>query len=122
MSADMGATVEAIAPPFPAEKLWQAWTTLRAMLNAGGMKALYDDPKKRAQVKPESLWEIEQGRGLNAQAVYEASTIRSRWYAHAARLFERYDAVVLPTAQVWPFPVEWRWPQAINSVAMDRPT
>ena len=117
--ADMGATVEAIAPPFPAEKLWQAWTTLRAMLNAGGMKALYDDPKKRAQIKPESLWEIEQGRGLTAQAVYEASTIRSRWYAHAARLFERYDAVVLPTAQVWPFPVEWRWPQAINSVAMD---
>jgi amidase len=116
---DLGATIEAIAPPFPAEKLWQAWTTLRAMLNAGGMKALYDDPKKRAQVKPESLWEIEQGRGLNAQAVYEASTIRSRWYAHAARLFERYDAVVLPTAQVWPFPVEWRWPQAINGVAMD---
>lgn len=117
--ADMGATVEAIAPPFPAEKLWQAWTTLRAMLNAGGMKALYDDPKKRAQIKPESLWEIEQGRGLTAQSVYEASTIRSRWYAHAARLFERYDAVVLPTAQVWPFPVEWRWPQAINGVAMD---
>ena len=39
---DLGATIEAIAPPFPAEKLWQAWTTLRAMLNAGGMKALYD--------------------------------------------------------------------------------
>lgn len=117
--ADLGAHVEAIAPPFPAEKLWQAWTALRAMLNAGGMKALYDDPKKRAQIKPESIWEIEQGGGLTAQAVYEASTIRSRWYAHAARLFERYDAVVLPTAQVWPFPVEWRWPQAINGVAMD---
>jgi amidase len=27
--------------------------------------------------------------------------------------------VVLPTAQVWPFPAEWRWPQAINGVAMD---
>lgn len=116
---DMGATVEAIAPPFPAEQLWQAWVTLRAMLNAGGMKALYDDPAKRVQIKPETIWEIEQGRNLTAQAVYEASVIRSRWYAHAARLFTHFDAVVLPTAQVWPFPVEWRWPQAINGVAMD---
>ncbi|MFC3179693.1 amidase [Cypionkella sinensis] len=116
---DQGAKVEAIAPPFPAEKLWQAWTTLRAMLNAGGMKALYDDPTKKAQLKPETQWEIAQGRNLTAQAVYEASTIRSRYYAHMARLFTKYDAVVLPTAQVWPFPVEWRWPQTINGTAMD---
>lgn len=116
---DLGAQVEAIAPPFPAAQLWQAWTTLRAMLNAGGMKALYDDPAKRAQIKPESIWEIEQGRGLTAQAVYEASVIRSRYYAHMARLFTRFDAVVLPSAQVWPFPAEWRWPQTINGIEMD---
>ncbi|MDB5666215.1 amidase [Cypionkella sp.] len=117
--SDLGAEVEAIAPPFPAEKLWHAWTTLRAMLNAGGMKPIYDNEFKRAQLKPETIWEIEQGRGLTAQAVYEASTIRSRYYAHMARLFSKYDAVVLPTAQVWPFPVEWRWPQSINGAAMD---
>ena len=116
---DQGAKVEAIAAPFPAEKLWQAWTTLRAMLNAGGMKPLYDDPAKRLQLKPETIWEIEQGRGLTAQAVYEASTIRSRYYAHMARLFSKYDAVILPTAQVWPFPVETRWPQSIDGHAMD---
>ncbi|MEO5621270.1 MAG: amidase, partial [Cypionkella sp.] len=116
---DLGAEVEAIAPPFPAEKLWRSWTTLRAMLNAGSFKPIYDDAAKRAQLKPETIWEIEQGRALSAQAVYEASVIRSRYYAHMARLFQRYDAVVLPTAQVWPFPAEWRWPQAINGVAMD---
>ena len=116
---DMGAIVEPIAPPFPAEKLWTAWTTLRAMLNAGGFKPIYDDPARRAQLKPETLWEIEQGRTLTAAAVYEASTIRSRYYAHMARLFTRFDAIALPTAQVWPFPVEWRWPQSINGRAMD---
>ena len=115
----LGAHVEAVAPPFPAAQLWRAWTTLRAMLNAGGMKAMYDDPVKRAQIKPESLWEIEQGRSLTAQAVYEASVIRSRYYAHMARVFTRFDAVVLPTAQVWPFPAEWRWPARINGVEMD---
>ena len=117
--ADQGAIIEPLAPPFPAEKLWHAWTTLRAMLNAGGMAPLYADPAKRAQLKPETLWEIEQGQTLTAAAVHAASTIRSRWYAHAARLFTRFDALVLPSAQVWPFPADWRWPQSINGRTMD---
>jgi amidase len=115
----LGARVEALPPPFPAEKLWSAWTGLRAMLNAGGKRALAEDPAKRARTKPETLWEIEQGLGLSAQAVYEASVIRSRWFAHAAQLFGRFDALVLPAAQVWPFPADWRWPQAINGQRMD---
>ncbi|MCU0904777.1 MAG: amidase [Tabrizicola sp.] len=115
----LGAVVEPLPPPFPAEKLWSAWVTLRAMLNAGGKRALAEDPASRAQTKPETIWEIEQGLGLSAQAVYEASVIRSRWHAYAARLFQRYDAVVLPSAQVWPFPAEWRWPQEIAGRKMD---
>ncbi|AZL58073.1 amidase [Tabrizicola piscis] len=116
---EMGAVVEPLPPPFPAEKLWHSWTTLRAMLNAGGKRALAEDPAKRALTKPETIWEIEQGLTLSAQAVHEASVIRSRWYAHAARLFDRFDAVVLPSAQVWPFPADWRWPKEINGQPMD---
>ena len=115
----MGAIIAPLAPPFPAEKLWQCWTTLRAMLNAGAMRDLYDNPAKRALLKPETIWEIERGQGLTAAQVYEASTTRSRWYAHAARLFQRYDALAMPATQVWPFPAEWRWPQSINGQAMD---
>ena len=116
---EMGAVVEPLPPPFPAEKLWSAWVTLRAMLNAGSKRALAEDPAKRALTKPETIWEIEQGLGLSAQAVYEASVTRSRWHAHAARLFDRYDAVVLPSAQVWPFPADWRWPEEIAGRKMD---
>lgn len=32
---DLGAVVEPLAPPFPAEQLWRSWVTLRAMLSAG---------------------------------------------------------------------------------------
>lgn len=116
---DQGAVVEAVAPPFPAERLWQSWVTLRAMLNSNGMRDRYNDPAKRAQIKPETIWEIEQGLGLTADAVYAASVIRSQYFAAMGRLFGTYDAVVLPVAQVWPFPVEWRWPQTINTRAMD---
>ncbi|WP_284162757.1 amidase [Frigidibacter sp. SD6-1] len=116
---DMGAIVEPVAPPYPAERLWHAWITLRAMLNAGSMKALHSDPAKRAKIKPETLWEIEQGQSLSTAAVYEASTIRSRWYAHAAKLFRTYDALIMPAAQVWPFPADWRWPREVAGRTMD---
>ena len=116
---DQGAVVEAVAPPFPAERLWQAWMTLRAFLNAGAKGALRDDPAKWAQLKPETQWEIAQGLSVTAAQVYEASTIRSRWYARAAGLFDRFDALVMPAAQVWPFLADWRWPEAINGRAMD---
>jgi amidase len=116
---DLGAQVTPLPPPFPAEKLWQAWVMLRAMLNAGAKRALYDDPAQRAATKPETIWEIEQGLGLSAQAVYEASVTRSHWYAEAAGLFDRFDALALPSVQVWPFPVEWRWPESINGRLMD---
>ena len=117
--ADQGAVIEPLAPPFPAAQIWQAWLTLRAFLNAGAKGALYDDPAKRAQLKPETQWEIAQGRQITAAAVYEASVIRSRWYARAARLFRNYDLLAMPSAQVWPFPVEWRWPTEIDGQAMD---
>lgn len=116
---EMGAVVEPLPSPFPAEKLWSSWVTLRAMLNAGGKRALAEDPAKRALTKPETIWEIEQGMGLSAQAVYDASVIRSRWHAHASRLFERYDALVLPSALVWPFPANLRWPEEIAGRRMD---
>jgi amidase len=89
------------------------------MLNAGGMRALYDDPAKRAQLKPETIWEIEQGLPRLASEIYAASVTRSDWYAKSARLFDRFDLMVMPSAQVWPFPVEWRWPESINGKPMD---
>ena len=116
---DQGAIVEPVAAPFPAADLWQSWITLRAMLNAGAKRDLYADPVKRAQLKPETQWEVEQGLTLSAAAVHAASVIRSQWYACAAKLFRTYDALVLPSAQVWPFPADWRWPKGINGRVMD---
>src|SRR5690606_8892581 len=75
--------------------------------------------RHRARLKATALWEIEQGRGLTLAAVEAASLIRSQWYARAAELFETYDAIALPTAQVWPFPLEVEYPTEIAGRAMD---
>jgi amidase len=115
----LGAIVDPLPPPYPADALWHAWITLRCMLNANALADVYNDPAKRALTKPETIWEIESGRGLTAADIHAASVIRSDWYATAARLFGTYDAIILPSAQVWPFPVGWRWPQSIKGRAMD---
>jgi amidase len=66
----------------------QSWVTLRAMLNAGGKRALAEDPAKRALTKPETLVGDRAGSGPYCRSGrFEASVIRSRWYKHAARLF-----------------------------------
>jgi len=51
--------------------------------------------------------------------VHAASVIRSDWFSRASALFDVYDALVLPTAQVWPFPLELDWPKAIAGQTMD---
>ncbi|RJK96227.1 amidase family protein, partial [Paracoccus siganidrum] len=117
--ADLGCEIVALDPPFPAEKLWQSWMVLRAFLNAGSKRALYDEPATRAQLKPEAIWEIEQGLQLPASAVYQASAIRSEWFRRLARLFRDVDVIALPTAQFWPFPAEWRWPETVGGRPAD---
>ena len=117
--ADLGVTVEPVAPPFPAADLWHAWTTLRAFANAARLGPLHADPDRRAHLKATAIWEVTQGQGLSVAEVEAASLIRSRWYAAAAALFDRYDAVALPTAQVWPFDVAQEYPRAIAGREMD---
>ena len=115
----LGVAVESVAPPFPATDLWRAWLDLRAFANANRLAPLYDDPARRARLKPAAIWEIETGRQLTLDAVQQASLIRSRWYARAAELFEQFDALVLPTAQVWPFDIGIVHPEAIGAQTMD---
>ena len=39
--------------------------------------------------------------------------------AAAAKLFARYDVLVLPTAQMWPFAVTLDWPRDLAGTVMD---
>ncbi|MCR4268166.1 amidase [Nitratireductor sp. ZSWI3] len=115
----LGAAVEPVAPPFPAEQLWQAWTVLRSTAIFGSKRDLWRDASMREMIKPETLWEIECGAAFDAEEICTASQIRSQWYAAAQTLLQRYDFLVMPSAQVWPFPAEWRWPRTVAGVEMD---
>lgn len=115
----LGCTVEPVALGFSPEALWSTWITLRSFLVSGGLSALYDDPAKRAHLKPEAIYEIELGRSLSGPDVFAASECRSAWYRRLLTLFERYDALALPSAQVFAFDKTVHWPQAIAGRSMD---
>jgi len=103
----------------PREVNWSAWLKLRQMLTGGKLRALYEQPALRVQMKPEALWEVEQSLQLTGAQVYEASVQRTAVFQALRRLFERYDYLATPTAQVFPFPAEQHWPREIAGVAMD---
>lgn len=115
----IGCNVEEAKPDFAMDKLWQTWLTLRGFLVAGIAGPLYQDPKLRAMMKPEAIWEVENGMKLSAQEVYRASVDRSAWYQALSQLFKKYDFLVLPSAQVFPFDAKLDWPKSIGNKTMD---
>jgi amidase len=115
----LGCVVQEVLPDYPVEKVWQNWLKLRAWQTRAALKPLYDDPAKRAQMKPEAIWEVENGAALTADDLAAASAERTLWYQAVLRLFERYDYLLLPSAQVFPFAVETPWPKEVAGRAMD---
>jgi len=72
----------------------------------------------RAQMKDTVVWNIEQGLGLSAERIAHANLLRSRVF-HTMRAFlERYDFLLLPAAQVPPFPVNEPYVTEINGVRL----
>ena len=115
----IGCTVDEARIGFPPEELWDIWLTLRHWLLGGKYLALYNDPSKRELMKPEARWEVEGGLKLTALDVYKASVARSNWYQALRTLFETYDYLLLPSAQVFPFNADIHWPKAIAGITMD---
>ena len=109
----IGCIVEEAQPDYPVDAVWQAFVKLRAWQTGGTLLPFYRDPAKRALMKPEAVWEVESGLKLSAYDITAASAVRSEWYHAVRRFFERYDYFVVPTAQLFPFPIELTWPREI---------
>lgn len=115
----IGCTVAAARPDFSMERLWRAWLVIRAFRVAGSLASHYADAGQRASLKPEARWEVERGMKLTAAELFEATVDRSAWYQALARLFDHFDVLVAPSAQVFPFDRRLDWPKEIAGRPMD---
>jgi len=94
--------VEEAVPDYPLEAVWAATQCLRSWQQGGALLAYYNDPSKRAMLKPEAIFEIEMGLKLSAYDVTTASVVRSEWHQAVRRFFDQYDYFISPTAQLFP--------------------
>ncbi|CAM2154372.1 amidase [Pararobbsia alpina] len=117
--AALGCEVEACVPDFSMDRVWNSWLVHRHWLVAGSLGELYADPRRRAQLKPEAQWEVEGGLKLSAAEVYRASLDRSDWYRALSKQFERYEYLLLPSAQMFPFEASTHWPDEVAGRKMD---
>ncbi|QDX28035.1 amidase [Sphingomonas suaedae] len=115
----IGMEVEEARLSLSAEEMWRTAVTLRHWSVGADLIGYYSDPAKRRLMKPEAIWEVEGYLKLTGRQVAEASEGRTRIYQAFRDLFDRYDFLILPTAQVFPFDVAQHWPRSIAGREMD---
>jgi amidase len=114
----IGCHVETATPEGALDAAWQSFITIRQWQQGSTLQVFYDNPKTRALLKPEAIYEIEGGRKLTAFNISGASAARTRWYNSFRRLFDRFDFLVLPTSQTFAFDINEHWPRQIAGHAM----
>ena len=111
--AELGCSIDEALPDYPLDKAWDTFVQLRGWMQGGALLDHYRDPVRRAQLKPEALFEIETGLKLSAFDITRLSAARSDYTRAFRKLFERFDFLVAPTAQTLAFDAEVDWPREI---------
>ncbi|RIL08105.1 MAG: amidase [Proteobacteria bacterium] len=73
----------------------------------------------RELMKPEAIWNVEQGLALRAQDVGRAMAAQSALLARMRAFFARHDFLVCAVNQVPAFDAELDWPKQIDGVPME---
>jgi amidase len=115
----LGCIVETAVPDYPLEPVWDSWCKIRGWQIAAMLNGPFADPARRALMKPELQWEIENGLKATAFEVVEANLVRTAWYQAVRRFFEKYDFMIAPAGQVFPFDATVHWPKEVGGVSMD---
>ena len=114
-----GCRVDVARLGMPPERVWDCWLAWRRALVGARIAPFLLDARNRERIKPEALWEFDQGRSLSGADLLAASAVRTQVHQRLLALFEEFDVLALPSAQCWPFDAALRWPAEIAGRRMD---
>jgi len=122
-SCEASITIEAIEQElFPADRIWASLTAIRSAMVADEQLSCHGTDAilgSTALVRPELQWEVRNGIEVSLESsLTEAAKVAEDFSMCLEQVFQQYDALALPSAQMWPFPAEWNWPKEINGVNM----
>ena len=103
--AEAGVVVEEAHPDL--REAHECFHVLRAFDFAVTKAALLRN--KRDQLKPEVIWNIEEGLKLSVEQLERAEAQRLAMAARTLEFFENYDLLLTPATIVPPFPIEHRY-------------
>ena len=119
MEAGLGCKVEPTKFDMSPARVWEAWLIWRYFLVSANLAPTITSPARRELMKPEALWEVDHGLQVTGPQITRAAVERTSFYSSITALFDRFDVLALPTAQVWPFDAAERWPSRIGDREMD---
>jgi amidase len=94
----------------------EVFRVMRAVQMEASYGRLLDE--HRDVLKPDAVWNIEEGRALTGIEVGRAEVARTTIYHRMRAFFNRYDFLVAAVSQVPPFPVELTYPDQVDGVPM----
>ncbi len=110
-----GITIEEAHPDL--SEAHDCFQVLRALSFATSMKPLLD--AHRDLLKPEVIWNIEQGLILKTEDIVRAEHQRTAMFHRTLEFFKTYDLLLCPATIVPPFPVEHRYVEECNGQRFD---
>ena len=112
---DLGCIVEDAVPDlsdadevFLTLRAWNYWHTLGPVLKA-----------HRSAMKPEAVWQIEQGRELSGDDIARAMHRHGELMQRMRRFQEKFEYLICAVNQVPPFDAAIDWPHEIEGVKME---
>ncbi|WP_199430104.1 amidase [Qaidamihabitans albus] len=111
---DLGACVEEACPDLTgADEVFRIRRAWQLELAYG---ALLDEHRER--LKPDAVWNIEQGRALTGPDLGRAERLQAALYHRVREFFERFDVLLAPVSQVVPFEAGLVHPGSVDGVEM----
>jgi amidase len=108
----------AVVPTEPdlsgADQVFETFRPLEFFASHGEEVRAHPDLTKR-EVRQDVEW-----GALGAEQIVAAGRLRTELFRRVGALVAEYDVLALPTVQVPPFPVDWRYPESVAGVEMQR--
>ncbi len=99
------------------DKLWETWCTLRSKITFNDISAI--QIKDFDKLSFPAKWEYEEGSKITDDQVSSSIDWYHNYKKYVDGIFEKYDFIALPSAQLFPFNKEIDFPKSISKTQMD---
>ena len=109
--------IEYLKSSLDTDTLWNSWTTFRS-------KSIYQDTlsmgiKDINSMTFQAIWEYNKGKDIQSDNLKLAFEQKKRCTEQVNEIFDKFDFLALPSAQLFPFDKSIQFPSKINETSLD---